>query len=50
MPASAGASVSAVHFQSDVRKHAIGAEQDIPHLSPAFIRKYLDDLRVLKLV
>ena len=50
MPASAGATVSTARFQADVRKHAIGAEKDIPHLSAAFIRKYLDDLRVLKLV
>jgi fatty acid CoA ligase FadD9 len=50
MPATAGATVSTVRFQADVRKHGIGATKDIPHLSADFIRKYLDDLRVLKLV
>jgi fatty acid CoA ligase FadD9 len=46
MPASAGAMASAVQFETDVCKHG----KEIPHLSAAFIRKYLDDLRVLKLV
>ena len=46
MPAGAGALASAVRFESDVRKHG----KEIPHLCAAFIRKYLDDLRVLRLV
>ncbi len=46
MPASAGALASAVRFESDVRRHG----KEIPHLSAAFIRKYLEDLRVLRLV
>ena len=50
MPPSAGAHVSAVHFQADVRKHGVGTDKDIPHLSAPFVRKYLEDLRVLKLI
>jgi len=50
MPARAGATVSAVRFQGDVRKYGAGADKEIPHLSAAFIRKYLDDLRVLQLI
>jgi fatty acid CoA ligase FadD9 len=46
MPGSAGALAPATRFESDVRKHG----KEIPHLSAAFIRKYLNDLRVLKLV
>jgi fatty acid CoA ligase FadD9 len=50
MPASAGASVSAVRFCADVRAQGVGADQDIPHLSAGFIRKYLEDLRHLQLI
>jgi len=46
LPANAGALASAVRFESDVRKHG----KEIPHLSAAFIRKYLNDLRLLNLV
>jgi fatty acid CoA ligase FadD9 len=46
MPASAGAAVSTTRFEADVRKHA----REIPHLSAEFIRKYLEDLRVLRLL
>ena len=45
-PASAGALASAVRFESELRKQG----KEIPHLSPAFIRKYLDDLHILGLV
>jgi fatty acid CoA ligase FadD9 len=44
--ASAGALASAVQFESDVRLHGT----QIPHLSSPFIRKYLNDLHVLRLV
>ena len=50
MPPTAGAMASAVRFRADVHRHGIGGERDIPHLSAAFIRKYLDDLRVLGLI
>jgi fatty acid CoA ligase FadD9 len=50
MPATAGASVSAVRFRADVRAQGIGVDKDIPHLSARFIRKYLDDLRYLRLI
>ena len=50
MPATAGAQVSAARFQADVRQYGVGTEKDIPHLSAPFIRKYLDDLRLLRLV
>lgn len=50
MPPRAGAHLSALRFQADVRKHGVGVDKDIPHLSAGFIRKYLDDLRVLRLV
>jgi len=50
MPAAAGAHVSATRFREDVRKHGVGADKDIPHLSEAFIRKYLEDLRVVGLL
>ena len=46
MRASAGATVSTARFENDVREQG----KDIPHLSAAFIRKYLNDLRVLRLV
>jgi fatty acid CoA ligase FadD9 len=46
MPASAGALAPSVRFERDVRKHG----KEIPHLSATFIRKYLNDLRVLGLV
>jgi len=46
MPGSSGALASAVRFASDVRKHG----REIPHLSPAFVRKYLDDLHAVGLV
>ena len=50
MPPHAGALASAERFRADVRAHGIGGDRDIPHLSAAFIRKYLGDLRVLGLV
>ncbi len=50
MPASAGAHASSVRFHADVRKYEVGADKDIPHLSAPFIRKYLADLKHLKLV
>ena len=50
MPRHAGAGVSAARFQADVRRHGIGPDKDIPHLSAEFIRKYLDDLGHLGLV
>lgn len=46
MPATAGSVVSAARFAAEVRAHGM----DIPHLSAPFIRKYLDDLRVVGLV
>jgi fatty acid CoA ligase FadD9 len=46
MPASAGALAPATRFESDVRGHG----REIPHLSAAFIRKYLGDLRVVGLM
>jgi fatty acid CoA ligase FadD9 len=49
MPAHAGATVSAERFRADVRKHGVGVDRDIPHLSKAFILKYLEDLRLLGL-
>jgi len=50
MPAAAGASVSASRFRADVRTLGVGADKDIPRLSVAFICKYLDDLRLLRLI
>jgi fatty acid CoA ligase FadD9 len=46
MSASSGALASATRFEDGIRN--LGKE--IPHLSAAFIRKYLNDLRVLRLV
>lgn len=46
MPATAGAVAPATRFREDVRKHSVGPDRDIPHLTPQFIRKYLDDLHV----
>ena len=46
MPGSKGATVSTARFEADVRRHG----QEIPHLCAAFVRKYLEDLRVLRLV
>ncbi len=46
MPATAGATVSTQRFEADLRSHS----QNIPHLSAAFIDKYLADLRVLQLI
>lgn len=46
MPATAGATVSTQRFEADLRNHS----QNIPHLSAAFIDKYLADLRVLQLI
>jgi len=48
--ASPGAQVSADRFRVDVRKYEVGAARDIPHLSAPFIRKYLEDLRVVGLI
>ncbi len=45
-----GSSVSADRFHSDVRRLGIGADKDIPHLSARLIKKYVDDLRQLKLI
>lgn len=45
MPASAGTGVSALRFRADVQKFAVGKDKDIPQISAAFIRKYLEDLR-----
>lgn len=50
MPAMAGAHPSARRFREDVRKYEVGAAKDIPHLSAPFILKYLEDLRVVKLI
>ena len=50
MPASAGASVSALRFRADVCAHGVGTYKDIPHLSAGFIRKFLGDLRHLQLI
>ena len=45
-----GAPVPSARFRADVKKHGIGPDKDIPHLSAPFIRKYLDDLRILELI
>ena len=50
MPRTAGAWVSATQFQRDVHKFGVGPGGDIPHLSAAFIGKYLADLKHLGLV
>ena len=50
MPRTAGAWVSAARFREDVRKHGVGSDKDIPHLSAGFIGKYLNDLTHLGLV
>lgn len=48
-PAGAGA-VSTQRFREDVQRFRVGAENDIPHLSENFIRKYLEDLRALEFI
>jgi fatty acid CoA ligase FadD9 len=50
MSASAGTPVSAVRFRADVCAQGVGPDKDIPHLSADLIRKYLDDLRRLRLI
>jgi len=50
MPANPGAHAPSERFRADVRRHGVGADQDIPRLSAPFLRKVLDDLRVLKLI
>ena len=50
MPATPGAHASSVRFRADVQKYKVGPDQDIPHLSAPFIKKYLADLRVVGLV
>lgn len=50
MPRTAGAWVSAARFQEDVRRYAVGPDNDIPHLSAGFIGKCLSDLAHLELV
>ncbi|WP_022981562.1 carboxylic acid reductase, partial [Ideonella sp. B508-1] len=50
MPATAGAKLSAARFHEAVRLRGIGTEGDIPHLSPALIRKYLSDLSALRMI
>ena len=50
MPASPGAHASAIRFRAAVQKHGIGKDRDIPHLSKPFILKYLDDLKLLRMI
>lgn len=50
MPATPGAHASAVRFRADVQKYGVGPERDIPHLSKSFILKYIEDLKLLKLI
>jgi fatty acid CoA ligase FadD9 len=50
MPAAPGAHVSSTRFHAEVRRCHGGANWDIPHLSAAFIRKCIEDLRHLHLV
>jgi fatty acid CoA ligase FadD9 len=37
-------------FRQAVRTAKIGADKDIPHLSPSLINKYVADLQLLRLV
>jgi len=41
-----GVTVPSARFRADLRVHAI----EIPHLSAAFVRKYLEDLRIVGLI
>jgi fatty acid CoA ligase FadD9 len=50
MPAVPGAAVSAARFHEAVRQIGVGPDRDIPHLSQALIRKYVDDLVSLGLL
>ena len=45
-----GAMFSAESFHEDVRKYRIGKDNDIPHLTPEFIRKYLEDIKQVGLI
>ena len=50
MRAESGAIASVRRFQAAVRKYEVGDEKEIPHLTARFIQKYLDDMRLLKLI
>ena len=43
----AGTQIPAPRFHANVRSLGIGPTRDIPHLSAAFIQKYLADLQLL---
>ncbi|MFJ1937261.1 carboxylic acid reductase [Kitasatospora sp. NPDC088160] len=45
-----GSAIPAAGFRSAVRAAKVGADQDIPHLSAALVRKYVTDLRHLGLL
>ncbi|MFL6698045.1 MAG: thioester reductase domain-containing protein, partial [Vitreoscilla sp.] len=49
-PAAGGSQVPADRFHAAVRALGIGPDGDIPHLTPALVRKYVADLRRLELV
>ena len=45
-----GAVLQAPRFRAAIIRHGVGPDKDIPHLSVALIRKYLDDFRHLSLI
>jgi fatty acid CoA ligase FadD9 len=49
-PPTRGSSIPADRFHSGVRELGVGPHKDIPHVSAALIRKYLDDLKHLELI
>jgi fatty acid CoA ligase FadD9 len=50
MPATPGAAVSARRFHDSVRELGVGPDNDIPHRSRDLMRKYVDDLKAVRLV
>ncbi|WP_225724597.1 MULTISPECIES: carboxylic acid reductase [unclassified Nocardia] len=49
-PAIDGSALPAKHFQAAVQDAKIGPDQDIPHLTPELIEKYVSDLRLHRLL
>ncbi|GAB7028639.1 carboxylic acid reductase [Streptomyces sp. NPDC021749] len=45
-----GAALPAERFHAAVQAAGVGPDKDVPHLSPALIRKYVTDLRRLDLI
>ncbi|MEV7748975.1 carboxylic acid reductase [Streptomyces griseofuscus] len=49
-PPLSGSALPAERFRAAVRAASLGGDNDIPHLSPELITKYVTDLRALRLI